>query len=85
MKAQMTAVFREYPAILSPAATGPAPAGFASTGDPANNAPWTALGVPAISVPLPVNGAPLGLQITAAVGRDDALVAIASQVERLLA
>ena len=85
MKAQMAGVFREYPAILSPAATGPAPAGFASTGDPANNAPWTALGVPAISVPLPVNGAPLGLQITAAVGRDDALVAIASQVERLLA
>ena len=71
----------EYPAILSPAATGPAPAGLDSTGDPANNAPWTALGVPAISVPLAVEGAPLGVQITAAWGRDDALVAVAAQLE----
>ena len=44
----------------------------------ANTAPWTALGVPAISLPLPVSGAPLGLQITAAWGCDDALVAFAA-------
>jgi hypothetical protein len=29
------------------------------------NAPWTALGTPAISIPLPVDGLPLGLQIVA--------------------
>jgi len=84
MRTSLSNVLWEYPAILSPAATGPAPAGFDSTGDPANNAPWTALGVPAISVPLPVAGAPLGLQITAAWGRDDALVAVAEQAEELL-
>jgi Asp-tRNA(Asn)/Glu-tRNA(Gln) amidotransferase A subunit family amidase len=40
--------------------------------------------LPAIAVPLPVQGAPLGLQITGAWGRDDALVAVAAQVETLL-
>jgi len=84
MRVQMTSLFGRYPAMLSPAATGAAPAGLASTGDPANNAPWTALGFPAISVPLPVSGAPLGWQITAAWGRDDFLVAVAAQAENLL-
>ena len=84
MRSVLANVFWEYPVILSPAATGAAPQGFDSTGDPANNAPWTALGVPAISVPLPVESAPIGLQITAAWGRDDALVAIAEQVEEFL-
>jgi Asp-tRNA(Asn)/Glu-tRNA(Gln) amidotransferase A subunit family amidase len=78
MRVEMAGLFREYPAILTPAATGAAPAGLSATGDPANNAPWTALGVPAISLPLPVSGAPLGLQITAAWGCDDALVAFAA-------
>jgi len=35
--------------ILVPAATGPAPLGLSSTGDSEMNAPWTALGTPAIS------------------------------------
>jgi len=35
------------------------------------NAPWTALGTPAISIPMPVgNGLPLGIQLTAAHGQD---------------
>jgi Asp-tRNA(Asn)/Glu-tRNA(Gln) amidotransferase A subunit family amidase len=32
-----------------------------------------------------VEGAPLGIQLTAAWGRDDALVAVAAQLESLLA
>jgi Asp-tRNA(Asn)/Glu-tRNA(Gln) amidotransferase A subunit family amidase len=84
MRAEISALFWDYPVILTPAA-GPAPAGYATTGDPSANAPWTALGVPAISVPLPVEGAPLGIQLTAAWGRDDALVAVAAQLESLLA
>jgi len=84
MRGAVAQIFWEYPVILTPAAGGPAPQGFASTGDPACNAPWTALGVPAISVPLPVAGAPLGLQITAAWGRDDALISVAAQAERWL-
>ena len=82
MKTKIASIFRDYPAILTPAAAGPAPDGLATTGDPSHNAPWTALGVPAISVPLPVEGAPpLGIQIAAAWGRDDALVAVAAQLE----
>ncbi len=83
MRNAMYSTFWEYAAILSPAATGTAPAGIESTGDPANNAPWTALGVPAISVPLPV-ACPAGLQIVAAWGRDDALLAVAREVAALL-
>jgi amidase len=84
MKVAVSSVFWDYPVILTPAAAGAAPAGLSSTGDPAHNAPWTALGVPAISVPLPVDGAPLGIQMAAAWGRDDALVAVAAQLESLL-
>ena len=80
----MADFFREYPVVLTPAATGPAPAGLASTGDPAMNAPWTALGTPAISVPMPVEGPPLGLQITAACGRDAALLETAVAMEAAL-
>jgi len=82
MRTEVTNLFWDYPVILTPAATGAPPPGLTSTGDPANNAPWTALGVPAISVPLPGKGPPFGLQITAAWGRDDALVAVAVAAER---
>jgi Asp-tRNA(Asn)/Glu-tRNA(Gln) amidotransferase A subunit family amidase len=81
MKAELAALFREYPAVLTPAAHGPAPAGMGSTGDPLHNAPWTALGTPAISVALPVAGAPLSAQLTAPWDRDDALLAVAASVE----
>jgi Asp-tRNA(Asn)/Glu-tRNA(Gln) amidotransferase A subunit family amidase len=81
MKVELSSILWDYPAILTPAAAGPAPAGLAGTGDPSHNAPWTALGVPAISVPLPVEGAPLGVQMAAGWGRDDALIAVAAQLE----
>ncbi len=81
MKVAVNSIFWEYPAILTPASAGPAPAGLGSTGDPSHNAPWTALGVPAICVPLPVRGGPVGVQIAAGWGRDDALVAVAAQLE----
>ena len=77
-------LFRQYPIVLTPAATGPAPLGLESTGDPRMNAPWTALGVPAISVPMPVDGPPLGLQITAAWEHDTELLGTAVQVEAAL-
>lgn len=84
MRSEVAALFWEHPAILTAAATGPAPEGYESTGDPANNAAWSALGLPAISVPLPVTGAPLGMQIVGAWGRDDAVVSVAADAERLL-
>ncbi len=79
MRAVMAEVFARTPFLLSPATAGPPPEGYESTGDPSPNAPWTALGVPAIVLPRPGG---LGLQITAAWGQDDALVAFANQFER---
>ncbi len=83
---EMTRVFAETPVILTPAAPGPAPEGLASTGDPRMNAAWTALGTPALSVPMRAGPGelPLGLQLTAAPGDDGLLVATAEHVEREL-
>ena len=60
-----------------PAATGPAPRGLATTGDPSMNLPWTHAGVPVLSLPAgrSSNGLPLGLQCAAAFGRDESLLA----------
>ncbi len=84
-KAQMTEKYKATPVILTPAATGPAPLGLASTGDPRMNAPWTALGTPAISLPLPVpSGLPLGLQLTADHGQDARVIRTAVRLQRML-
>ncbi len=57
-------VLADYDAILTPAAAGPAPAGFESTGSPIFNGLWTYLGMPAVSLPLlEVEGLPLGVQL----------------------
>jgi len=86
-KRELARYYQTTPVILAPAATGPAPRGLASTGDPRVNAPWTALGVPALSMPLPVEGLPLGLQLTAAEGQDgqvlDTAIRIAKQFGNL--
>jgi Asp-tRNA(Asn)/Glu-tRNA(Gln) amidotransferase A subunit family amidase len=75
VKKKMDAVFREYPVLLTPAAPGPAPCGLDSTGDPRMNSTWTALGTPAISIPMAWVGAmPLGLQMTARRGEDAMLL-----------
>jgi len=66
-------IFARYDAILTPAATGEAPAGLASTGNPIFCTIWTLCGVPAVTLPLlrGPQGLPLGVQL---VGRrhDDA-------------
>jgi Asp-tRNA(Asn)/Glu-tRNA(Gln) amidotransferase A subunit family amidase len=68
---KFSGIFKSTPVILTPAATGPAPLGLSNTGDPRMNAPWTALGTPAITIPLPMAvGMPLGLQLTADLQQD---------------
>lgn len=80
---KMAEIFKETPVLLLPAATGPAPRGLASTGDSRMNRVWTALGVPAISIPMAVgNELPLGLQLIAAPGNDSLLLNTAVQVAR---
>ena len=64
--ASLTELFEQrYDAILTPAASGTAPLGLDSTGDPAFCALWTLAGMPAISLPLMrgANGLPLGVQL----------------------
>jgi Asp-tRNA(Asn)/Glu-tRNA(Gln) amidotransferase A subunit family amidase len=79
-------IYRDTPVILSPSATGPAPRGLRSTGDSSLNSAWTALGTPAISIPMPTGSAlPLGLQITSANGQDHRALQAAVQIERMLA
>jgi Asp-tRNA(Asn)/Glu-tRNA(Gln) amidotransferase A subunit family amidase len=83
--ARVTELARTTPVFLVPAATGPAPPGLSFTGDSSMNAPWTAMGTPAISVPLPVSGTlPMGLQLTAAPGDDARLLRAAARVWHLL-
>src|SRR5712692_4087983 len=84
-KARVAELYKATPVILVPAATGPAPLGLASTGDPRMNAPWTALGTPAISIPIPVpSGLPLGLQLTADHGQDARVIRTAVRLQRML-
>ncbi len=72
-------------AAICLAATGPAPMGLDSTGDPAFVVAGSCLGVPAISLPvLSVDGLPLGLQLLGFLDADAALIAAARWVEALL-
>jgi Asp-tRNA(Asn)/Glu-tRNA(Gln) amidotransferase A subunit family amidase len=61
---------------ISPAATGPAPRGLGSTGNPIMNLPWTYMGLPVLTVPAgrAENGLPLGLQLAAGFGQDEILL-----------
>jgi Asp-tRNA(Asn)/Glu-tRNA(Gln) amidotransferase A subunit family amidase len=84
-RTKVAEIYKATPVILVPAATGPAPLGLASTGDPRMNGPWTALGTPAISIPMPVrNGLPLGLQLTADHGEDARVLRTAVRLQALL-
>ncbi len=77
---------RHHPVVATPAALGPAPQGLESSGDPRCNAPFTALGAPAVSIPMPTppEQLPMGLQLAAAPGLDALVLATASSCERLL-
>ena len=70
--ASLADIFNSYDAILTPSATGIAPKGLSSTGDPAFCTLWTLTGLPAVSLPLLVGegNLPLGVQLVGAAGRD---------------
>jgi Asp-tRNA(Asn)/Glu-tRNA(Gln) amidotransferase A subunit family amidase len=78
------AILERYDAILTPASTGPAPDGLASTGSPAFNFLWTYLHMPAISLPLlHAGGLPLGVQLVGARGSDAKLLATSRRLMSL--
>jgi len=71
---------------ISPAALGPAPVGLDSTGSPLASLPWTNAGIPTIVVPTcqAVDGMPIGVQLAAPFGSDEALLALGAVVEACL-
>lgn len=68
--------------LITPAATGEAPAGLAWTGDPVFNFLWTCLHVPCLTIPVAKGptGLPLGLQIVGRRGEDAATLAWAQWI-----
>ncbi len=78
---------RDVDLWLSPAATGPAPRGLASTGDPAMNLPWTHAGLPTVVLPAGTTegGLPLGVQLSGRFAADEEVLAWASRLEPVLA
>ncbi len=63
-------IFERCDAIVTPPASGTAPAGLEATGDPAFCSLWTLCGMPALNLPLMrgENGLPMGVQL---VGKRD--------------
>lgn len=69
-------VLQRSNAILCPAATGPAPEGLETTGNPIFNGLWTFCGTPAVTIPVLVSesGLPMGVQLVGARGDDARLL-----------
>lgn len=83
---RLPGIFARFDVLLAAAASGEAPEGLASTGDPALNRIWTLLGLPCLSLPAAEgpNGLPVGVQLVGAPGGDAALLAAAAWVEATL-
>ena len=79
-------IFREYDAIIAPAAVGVAPKGEA-TGSPVFCSLWTLTGLPALSLPLLTGegGMPLGVQLIGERGDDARLLRTANWLVENLA
>jgi Asp-tRNA(Asn)/Glu-tRNA(Gln) amidotransferase A subunit family amidase len=80
------ALFAGVDVLIAPAATGAAPRGLASTGDPLCSRPWQLLGCPCIALPggLDDGGLPLGLQVIARPNDDESLFAAAAWIAAAL-
>jgi Asp-tRNA(Asn)/Glu-tRNA(Gln) amidotransferase A subunit family amidase len=86
LREEFTRFVSGYDAVLTPPATGEAPEGIETSGDPVFCSIWTLLGTPAITVPVGAGpgGLPLGLQLVGAERDDAALLAVAAWCEARL-
>jgi len=86
IRAAYSALAAECDAAITLSATGPAPIGLQSTGDPIFVVAGSCLGVPAISLPvLAAEDLPVGLQLLGFLDQDAGLIATATWVRDLLA
>jgi Asp-tRNA(Asn)/Glu-tRNA(Gln) amidotransferase A subunit family amidase len=85
-RARLDDIFREYDVLISPSATGEAPRGLGSTGDPIFGLTATIMYGPAISLPVFTgpNGLPIGLQVTGPRGSDARTLVAAEWIHRIL-
>src|ERR1700750_1643399 len=81
-----TADIARFDAVLTLPAFGEAPKGLSYTGDAEYCAPWTLLGIPALSLPAGFgkNGLPLGIQIVGPYREDYRTLRVAKWVEGTL-
>jgi amidase len=86
LRSAFTTEMSGYDAVLTLPAFGEAPQGLHYTGDAEYCAPWTLLGVPALSLPAGVgkNGLPLGIQIVGPYREDLRTLRVAKWIESVL-
>jgi Asp-tRNA(Asn)/Glu-tRNA(Gln) amidotransferase A subunit family amidase len=84
--AAFDAALSDVDVVLTYSASGAAPEGLSSTGDPRFNRLWTLLGVPCVNVPADVadGGLPVGVQLVARFGEDATALAAARFLEDTL-
>jgi Asp-tRNA(Asn)/Glu-tRNA(Gln) amidotransferase A subunit family amidase len=85
-RALIARTFLDYDVLITPAATGEAPADLQLIEGGAFNGLWTHLYVPCVTIPAFVgpNGMPVGLQLVGPHGCDEALLAAAGSIEARL-
>jgi Asp-tRNA(Asn)/Glu-tRNA(Gln) amidotransferase A subunit family amidase len=83
---QLSAFIGNFDAVFMPAAPGPAPKGIETTGNPLLLAPWSLLGLPAITINagLSPDGLPLGLQLVGPKLKDYELMRVGAWCEKVL-
>ena len=82
MKFDLNAIFKNFDAIITPAAPGEAPRDLSTTGNAMFNGYWTMMGVPAISLPLlkGKNSLPIGVQVITSWKKDNLLLNISDTI-----
>jgi Asp-tRNA(Asn)/Glu-tRNA(Gln) amidotransferase A subunit family amidase len=85
-RASLGEIFGACHVLVTASATGEAPKGLESTGNPVMNRIWTALHTPCISVPAGhgPNGLPIGLQVVGRPRDDTNALVVADWIERQL-
>ena len=87
LRLEIDDVLDGYDVLITPSAPGEPPKGLKTTGNAIFNSVWTALGTPAVTLPLfkGPTGLPVGLQLVAGRFKDRRLFDVAEAVMKTLA